>query len=524
MENSMKKFRVTLLSLAMVAALTACGGAAEEPTTEATEAETTEEKTEADKPASDDTEEATEEATEAAAAEGTTFDSPLCKIVYDDTVWSYVEDDTTNSDTKTWIKMEIPKEDDDGDIVYVFVEAAIGDPYSFREDLYNYGFDEKEYAENDSYDKTNIGGVDFLKYEGSYWGSDAITYIAREEAANESLTVRIVGETDYENVQPLIDNITFNVTDIGNEDGPWYWEGEPYSVEDKSVSLATLFDVQAHQVKFEDPLITHETFDHHIAISGGKLYVLAGGKLYVLDGDKLGVYAFDGTTATFEQEYTLEGEYEDISAGADGSIWLANFMKPLINWKDGETLASYDDRDIRHVAMSPDCSFGISYFTSGDKTAKVTLSGDTLNVTPMPFNEVGTIMHINVSKDHIFVCGSSSDEEEKGHKIFVYDTDGNFQMKLQKNEDASFGLGSITFVADTDNGFMGMDGNMRSVEFWDKDGNYVGAVKDKDLFSTKYPWFCDSVLTPEGSIYSVMTDERQDKSADEVVVFQINGF
>ena len=58
----------------------------------------------------------------------------------------------------------------------------------------------------------------------------------------------------------------------------------------------------------------------------------------------------------------------------------------------------------------------------------------------------------------------------------------------------------------------------------DKDGNYVGAVKDKDLFSTKYPWFCDSVLTPEGSIYSVMTDERQDKSADEVVVFQINGF
>ena len=58
----------------------------------------------------------------------------------------------------------------------------------------------------------------------------------------------------------------------------------------------------------------------------------------------------------------------------------------------------------------------------------------------------------------------------------------------------------------------------------DKDGNYVGAVKDKDLFSTKYPWFCDSVLTPQGSIFTVITDERQDKSADEVVVFQLNGF
>ena len=513
MENSMKKFRVTLLSLAMVAALTACGGAAEEPTTEATEAETTEEKTEADKPASDDTEEATEEATEAAAAEGTTFDSPLCKIVYDDTVWSYVEDDTTNSDTKTWIKMEIPKEDDDGDIVYVFVEAAIGDPYSFREDLYNYGFDEKEYAENDSYDKTNIGGVDFLKYEGSYWGSDAITYIAREEAANESLTVRIVGETDNENVQPLIDNITFNVTDIGNEDGPWYWEGEPYSVEDKSVSLATLFDVQAHQVKFEDPLITHETFDHHIAISGGKLYVL--------DGDKLGVYAFDGTTATFEQEYTLEGEYEDISAGADGSIWLANFMKPLINWKDGETLASYDDRDIRHVAMSPDCSFGISYFTSPDDCKKISFSSDgTYSLSDISFAGVKIISHINVTDNYIIVTGSNAETDK--HCVFLYDFDGNQVQVIAKEGD--WGFGSITYVAETSNGLLCMDGNMRKVEFVKTDGSYYGAIEDDALFGSSYPWFCDGCRTEDGGIAVVISEDRPDKSAKEVLVFTINGF
>ena len=43
---AMSSMKYSSLSLAMVAALTACGGAAEEPTTEATEAETTEEKTE----------------------------------------------------------------------------------------------------------------------------------------------------------------------------------------------------------------------------------------------------------------------------------------------------------------------------------------------------------------------------------------------------------------------------------------------------------------------------------------------
>ena len=69
-------------------------------------------------------------------------------------------------------------------------------------------------------------------------------------------------------------------------------------------------------------------------------------------------------------------------------------------------------------------------------------------------------MHLNVSKDHIFVCGSSSDEEEKGHKVFVYDTDGNFQMKLE-GADADHNLGSITYMADVDGGFIGMDGTGR---------------------------------------------------------------
>ena len=474
-----------------------------EPTTEDTEAST------------EDTEATTEDTGSVTPADGDGHDATLWTWNFDDNTWSFKEDKFTDKETQSYLTIGIPKADDpESNRLSIELDARVTDTYSFRDDLYSFGIDEHDYVDG-NVATVNIGGVDFIKYEGTYWGDASVTYIARLEGANETIKIRVYGDDVSDAaVQPALDALYFKVTDIGNVDGPWYWEGEPFDAPDATATAGN-FEVTSRLFKMSDPYITHEVFAHSIAY--------ADSSLYILSENVIRKYAIGEAGIELTEEYPLDNDYKRITSTEDGRLFLSGFTKPLVEWKDGEIIQEYSG-DADYICMDPTGSFGISYFTSGDKTAKVTLSGDTLNVTPMPFNEVGTIMHINVSKDHIFVCGSSSDEEEKGHKIFVYDTDGNFQMKLQKNEDASFGLGSITFVADTDNGFMGMDGNMRSVEFWDKDGNYVGAVKDKDLFSTKYPWFCDSVLTPEGSIYSVMTDERQDKSADEVVVFQINGF
>ena len=69
-----------------------------------------------------------------------------------------------------------------------------------------------------------------------------------------------------------------------------------------------------------------------------------------------------------------------------------------------------------------------------------------------------------------------------------------------------------------------MDGNMRKIMFWDKSGACIGTLEDSDLFGTHYPWFADSVLTPDGTMFTVMTEERSDKSAKEVLVYMMSGF
>ena len=101
---------------------------------------------------------------------------------------------------------------------------------------------------------------------------------------------------------------------------------------------------------------------------------------------------------------------------------------------------------------------------------------------------------------------------------------GTLQMQLSGDPTASIGLGSITYVTKTANGFIALDGNMRDVVLWTADGTWLGAVEADDLFGTDYPWLASADVMDDGSILCIMTTERLDKSADELVAFRISGF
>ena len=53
-----------------------------------------------------------------------------------------------------------------------------------------------------------------------------------------------------------------------------------------------------------------------------------------MDGE-LKRYDYGGASLNFAEDIVLNAEYEDISADTTGTLWLANFMEPLISWKDG---------------------------------------------------------------------------------------------------------------------------------------------------------------------------------------------
>ena len=422
--------------------------------------------------------------------------------------WINIEDDFKNEEEYSKAVLQVlDPEDEEYYLIEATISVEIDEPYDFREDLVYYGFNQYEYEVNKAYETVKIGGVDLLKYDD---GEETLVYFNRIEGANATVCVEF-DATDIKDahIQALLDGITFNLKDIGNEDGPWEWEGTPFSAEDKSVAAGSL-NIQSQWIKLDEHISTFETFDHSVAAVGNNIYLLVDGELrkcILVDG----VLAFDKVIEL------PEDDYESVEATSDGTLWLSGSMNDIICIKNDKIATTYEDID--NLAMHPSGTWGINYFTSSE-CSKVTFNGESYTSVPMNFKEVDTIMHLNVDENNIYVCGSAADDS--GHKVFVYNADGKLQKTLCDSEGE--GLGSITFMAKSANGYMGFDGNMRDVLLWDNDGKFVAEISGDDLFSTNYPWFCNSALLSDGSIITIMTEEREDKSATEVVVFTVKGF
>ncbi len=437
--------------------------------------------------------------------------TPLWTLNYDKDVWTLYEDDMSDDEDYCYANLQIlDPEDPEYYLIDVTIEASVEDTYDFRDDLVYYGFDQYEYAENDSYEVTEIGGVDCLTYENEGWDEMTLRYFNRVESAGATVEVVISSEDVSDSrIADLLAGLSFTLTDIGNEDGPWEWEGEAFTADDASVTAGS-FTVDSKWIPFDEYISTHETFDHAVAAVGNTVYLLTDGALKQ--------YAYDGSTLTFEKDIELdEDDFDTITATEDGSLWLSGSMNDLTVVKDGAVSATYEDLDT--VVMHSSGTWGVSYFTTNE-CKKVTFSGDSYTTTDMIFAEVDTIMHLCVGDDSIYVCGSAVDES--GHKVFVYNTDGVLQTTLCDSEGE--GLGSITYVTKTANGYIGFDGNMRTVMFWGTDGSFIAEVDGSDLFSTGYPWFCSTTLLSDGSFLTVMTEEREDRSATELIAFNVKGF
>ncbi len=476
----MKKLLAVLLALAMLFSFAACG-------------EDTPEKPDTTKQPS---------ANSDAAIEATLFTVDFGGD------WINIEDDFKNEEGYSKAVLQIlDPEDNEYYLVEATISVEIDEPYDFREDLVYYGFNQYEYKENNSYETVKVGGVDLLKYDD---GDDTLIYFNRVESANASVYVEFdATDINDSRIQALLDGITFKLEDIGNEDGPWEWEGEKFSADAASVNVGS-FTVTSTFAPFEASVTTFETFDHSVAAIGNRVYVLVDGELSECH--------YDGTALAFVEKIELpEDDYNRIEATADGTLWVSGSMNDILCIKDGKTFATYEDID--NLAIHPSGAWGVNFFTSNE-CAIVAFNGSTYTSTPVTFKEADTIMQLCVDENNIYVCANAADDS--GHKIFIYNKDGVLQKTLCDAEGE--GLGSVTFVTQTANGYIAFDGNMRDVLLWDNNGTFIAEISDGDIFSTNYPWFCDSAVLDDGSIITIMTDEREDRSATEVVAFIVKGF
>jgi hypothetical protein len=431
----------------------------------------------------------------------------LWSLEYDTAAWSYDKDALYENDGYASLSLKTVGGSSAND-ASVEISVSVEDHEGFRNYLANNGIDAYAYAVNNAYELTKIGGVDCLQKESTYWGSDCVRYFGRVEAASVTVFIEVMGDCKNPKVEQLLAGLSIKTENIGNVDCPWPWEGTPFSAPNAS-AMAGTHTISSRWVPITDCIVTRETFDHAVAVVGNKAYILGE--------EKLRQYSFDGTSLTDAKDIAISGDFEQIQAVNGGTVWISGFMEPLVSLQDGKQTSAYEGPD--NVTMHPSGLWGISWFSSSE-CEKITLSGGTMSTTPLKFPQVSTISTVLVDEQYIYVCGYAADDS--GHKVFVYDLNGVHQMTLTDAKGES--LGSITFIAQTANGFLALDGNMRRVVLWTPDGTYIGAIEDSDLFGTHYPWFCGGTKLSDGSFLVLMTEDRTDKSAMELVAFVLSGF
>ncbi len=490
---NMKRFLALLLAFVMLVSLAACGGS-EDPAPETTVPTQTTDGTDPTQtqPSGND---------ESLMLHENTFFT----VGYSsEDGWTLSEDDTYTSEGGGNAYLQILDEDGYSELS-VRIDAYDEGASDFREALHFNSVDMKAYVDGTCALET-IGGLQMAAVDK---GDGEWSFYGRDEAAGVSYTVDV---SDWEDarISALIENITFTASATDNIDPPWPWEGEPISGGTMSQTVGT-YTLHAQFLPMGEPLVTYETFEHDIAVLGDKVYILSDCALYQ--------YAYDGASLSFLKEIPLDSEYEILEKGADGNIILSSFMEPVIGHNGESVQFSYEGPE--SFAVAPGATWGISWFYSGEDCQLYSFHNGALNGSPFPFPEVESISQVNIDNNYILVSGSSVEDNEQ--YVFVYDYAGELMMKLG-GEPGGWGLGSITYAMSTDNGFLALDGNMRQVVLWTADGTWIGAVDDSDLFGTSYPWIAAADVDEDGSILVIMSEERADESADEVIVFKLSGF
>ena len=450
---------------------------------------------------------------EAASAEsrdtsGTHMEMTLWDIYYPEG-WTENEDDKGDSETSSYGRLEYKQGDEV--LLSVGITATVEDCGGYRDFLHASGIDAHALVVDKSVEQENIGGVPCVVSETTSWGEPVLTYMGRDVGSGTTVKVSITGEYSDPEVDKLIKNLAFHLEDTGNEDYPWPWEGEAFSTDSEHSKMIADTTITSVWVPFEEPLLAYDIFSGRIASVGESLYVLLDNVLYEYTlGDKL----------TLKSTMELDDDYEEISADQSGNLYLTGFMSPMLTIKDGAVIATNDDIDKAVIHSSG--TWGVSWFY-GSETEKVVFDGNKASKEAWPAISQDRLNTVCLSEDHIILAGADADTENEA--IWILDTEGNQQMELGNQEyGGEQSLGSITNVQETENGFIGLDGNMRDVFFWKSDGRLLGSAEDSELFGTDYPWISTAARLSDGTVLVGLTEDRADKSATEFIVYRISGF
>ncbi len=505
----MNKLLSVLLALMLVFALAACGGDVAE--------ESGEDTAQSQAPEAEAEDEAEAEAPPPAPVGGTTVSMSTFDITMFDP-WQHDSQYDSDGEGYSSTSFFVPGEREGDDLIELSIEIEEGDAADYRYELRYAEVDLYEFVENSAGERMDIGGVSCVIGEYEMWDEITRNYIGRDEASGMNILISVDGEYDDPIVAQMLGTIVLKLNDQGLVDPPWFWQGEPMVQPETLSAPVGGFTLTAEQVLFDESVEAYDVFSARI-VAG------ADDAAWLSINDMLYEYTL-GESLSLVSEFDLgEWSIAEMSADTAGNIYTSDHASSLLKIAPEGEAITYEHEG--YTAMHPSGEWGLSYFVS-NPVSKVTLSADSFTVEEdfIPKDEAFMINDVWVAQDYVFVGGVTT-EGSKG-RLMVYDTSGALLYTLggdSLGEDDDV-IGSLTDVIQTQNGFMALDGNLRNLLFWDLSGNFVGVIDQSELFGevVDYPWLCDLAQLSDGSVLTILTQERDDTSGDELLAFRVSGF
>lgn len=400
--------------------------------------------------------------------------------------------------------------------------ASVEEVATYRSNIA--GLMEKAQADGkDTLDELVIGGVTFrgLTYN-DYWSY--AEYYARVPEAGITLSLSI---SSPEAIADVLDDIlasvrfTYPIPNPPLSDPPLPEEGIAFTPSPASVTTVSGYTLQAKWLSAGQSILPIDLYSIGLASADDWVYLLTNQKLLS--------YQKGGDTLTASEPLSFDQGYSFIDADASGSVYLTDGYSSLLTLQNGaQSTASLSG----YLAMHPDGVWGLSFWFYNDVT-KVTFTPDGMATKPWVLTGLSddtarqgrfnSIAYITVSQDHIFVAGTDA-STDYATRIAMYDLDGNELAVFGATDwsDDAY-IGSVAGIVQTQNGVLVQDGSYYSYKLFAMDGTFLGSIPCDELLGTRSAVPFAMASTQDGAL-AVVSQERDDQSATELLVFEITGF
>ena len=318
--------------------------------------------------------------------------------------------------------------------------------------------------------------------------------------------------------------LKLHLEDLGKPVILWPWRGTPVRFLNTTSQEVGTYTLTAEFLQADEPLVT---------IADNMSSASAGDRIYTVNKNALHAYRIANSGLALEGSAKLDADYSTVSTDSAGTVYLSSGTGKMSTF-DGLTKVA-DTDSLNEFTIHKSGSWGIAKPITEDPK-KVVLNNGVYEMEPWvlenlrddstrvgPFKSLSNFF---ISDSHITVTGALAEGKPSG--AYVYDLNGKEQFALAAPDDSVNGVGILSGVVETKNGFVVSSHHFatanENLHFWNTKGEFLGIVNLKDLIDAKSPAITDLCYMEDGSIIVAFTQMRDDNSALELLFLRLTGF